>query len=94
MSTVVGIYFAVDIGCPQEVLEILETPLVTSRAWFPEQLVDIIIILYTLELNKCKGLHLLQIFIAFHFILNEMLILLLKIFAEIMSVIFLLFQLH
>ena len=39
MSTVVGFYFAVDIGCPQEVLEILETPLVTSRAWFPEQLV-------------------------------------------------------
>ena len=49
---------------------------------------DIIIILYTLELNKCKRLHLLQIFIAFHFILNEMLILLLKILAEIMSVVF------
>ena len=49
---------------------------------------DIIIIIYTLKLNKCKRLHLLQIFIAFHFILHEMLILLLKILAEIMSVIF------
>ena len=49
---------------------------------------DMIIILHTLKLNKCKRLHLLQIFIAFHFILHEMLILLLKILAEIMSVIF------